>query len=208
MCVFFITLSTRFIIIIVHNIHCGPPYSSIHIILTLVVFTFFLWRPNRILPSARHSLCAFFSHALDIYPISHVSELIKFFNSLHSLRRSRNSNSHTWHFHRPLIPSLLIALLPTTMLLPPCCRLPLTVRWLKPDFARDFPADLPPPPLHMPIVFGPVRSRKIVAAKATQKQPRCVFSPWSCIGKISPPPRKPGISIDVIWGKQVPSWES
>jgi hypothetical protein len=107
-------------------------------------------------------------------------------------RSSRNSNSHTWHFHRLPIPSLLIALLPTTMLLPPYCRLPLTVRWLKPDFARDFPADLPPPPLHMPIVFGPVLSRKIVAAKATQKQPRCVFPHVCVLGKYPPPSPKAG----------------
>jgi structure-specific endonuclease subunit SLX1 len=53
-----------------------------------------------------------------------------------------------------------LRLLATMLNIGPWNRLPLTVRWLKPDFAREFPAQLPPP-LHMPIVFGPVRSRKI-----------------------------------------------
>lgn len=42
----------------------------------------------------------------------------------------------------------------------PWNRLPLTVRWLKPEYQRDFPADLQPP-LHMPLVFGPVKSKKV-----------------------------------------------
>ena len=36
-------------------------------------------------------------------------------------------------------------------------RLPLTVRWLNPDYEREFSLS---PPLHMPIVYGPVKSIK------------------------------------------------
>ena len=36
----------------------------------------------------------------------------------------------------------------------------LTIRWLKPEFQVDFPLQLQPP-LHMPIVFGPVKSKKV-----------------------------------------------
>ena len=38
-------------------------------------------------------------------------------------------------------------------------RLPLTVRWLNPDYEREFPPSLSPP-LHIPIVYGPVKSIK------------------------------------------------
>ncbi|KAL7977482.1 hypothetical protein Chor_009431, partial [Crotalus horridus] len=41
----------------------------------------------------------------------------------------------------------------------PWCRLPLTVRWLKQEYCREFPPGLEPP-LHMPIAFGPVRAVK------------------------------------------------
>ncbi|XP_074854598.1 structure-specific endonuclease subunit slx1-like isoform X2 [Carettochelys insculpta] len=40
----------------------------------------------------------------------------------------------------------------------PWCRLPLTVRWLQREHFQDFPPALQPP-LHMPLVFGPVRAR-------------------------------------------------
>lgn len=61
-----------------------------------------------------------------------------------------------------------LRLLATMLNIGPWNRLPLTVRWLKPDFAREFPAHLPPP-LHMPIVFGPVESRKLATAKSKKK---------------------------------------
>ncbi|KAM3820851.1 structure-specific endonuclease subunit SLX1 isoform 1-T3 [Vipera latastei] len=41
----------------------------------------------------------------------------------------------------------------------PWCRLPLTIRWLKQEYCREFPPGLEPP-LHMPIAFGPVRAVK------------------------------------------------
>nr|XP_020137287.1 structure-specific endonuclease subunit SLX1 isoform X2 [Microcebus murinus] len=49
---------------------------------------------------------------------------------------------------------------------PPWARLPLTLRWLRPDFRQDL--CLPPPP-HMPLAFGPPPPRGSV--------PRCHTSP-------------------------------
>lgn len=52
-----------------------------------------------------------------------------------------------------------IRILGSMLNLEPWNRLPLTVRWLKPDFEIDFPPMLSPP-LHMPLVHGPVKSIK------------------------------------------------
>lgn len=49
----------------------------------------------------------------------------------------------------------------------PWNRLPLTVRWLNEEFARDFPAGKGPP-MHMPICHGPVISKKLAKNKLTQ----------------------------------------
>ncbi|KAG7196740.1 hypothetical protein KM043_013999 [Ampulex compressa] len=42
----------------------------------------------------------------------------------------------------------------------PWCRLPLTVRWLDREFSQDYANHLSPP-LHMPICYGKVASRKV-----------------------------------------------
>lgn len=52
-----------------------------------------------------------------------------------------------------------IRMLGSMLNLEPWNRLPLTVRWLKPEYEIDFPAMLSPP-LHMPLVRGPVKSVK------------------------------------------------
>lgn len=45
----------------------------------------------------------------------------------------------------------------------PWSRLPLTIRWLAPDFAKEFPADRCPP-FHMPLVYGKVIPKKVVGS--------------------------------------------
>ncbi|XP_018323482.1 structure-specific endonuclease subunit slx1 [Agrilus planipennis] len=61
----------------------------------------------------------------------------------------------------------------------PWNRLPLTVRWLNEDFAKQFPEDKPPP-FHMPICYGPVISKKVTETKETTDS---VISKDSCIEK-------------------------
>ena len=53
----------------------------------------------------------------------------------------------------------------------PCCRLPLSIRWLRPDLKGDidFPRDKPPP-IHMPILYGQVRSVKLSNKKSKSKK--------------------------------------
>jgi len=52
-----------------------------------------------------------------------------------------------------------LRLLASMLNIGPWNRLPLTVRWLKPEYQQEFPSHLQPP-LHMPIVLGPVKSTK------------------------------------------------
>ncbi|XP_003795908.1 structure-specific endonuclease subunit SLX1 [Otolemur garnettii] len=68
----------------------------------------------------------------------------------HVSRRLRRESSFV--FHLRVLAHMLRA--------PPWARLPLTVRWLRPDFRRDF--CLPPPP-HVPLAFGPLPPRGFVS---------------------------------------------
>uniref|UniRef100_A0A8C8S7U2 GIY-YIG domain-containing protein n=1 Tax=Pelusios castaneus TaxID=367368 RepID=A0A8C8S7U2_9SAUR len=63
----------------------------------------------------------------------------------HVSRRARQETRYDFHL-RILAHMLRVA---------PWCRLPLTVRWLKQEYHRDFPLTLQPP-LHMPLAFGQV----------------------------------------------------
>ncbi|GLV38287.1 nuclease slx1 [Carabus blaptoides fortunei] len=58
----------------------------------------------------------------------------------------------TYDFHLRLLAEMLRV--------GPWNRLPLTVRWLEAEFARDLPADKIPP-VHIPICYGPVISKKL-----------------------------------------------
>jgi len=58
-----------------------------------------------------------------------------------------------------------LRLLASMLNLGPWHKLPLTVRWLKPEYQVDFPTELQPP-LHMPIVHGPVKSKKVGKKKS------------------------------------------
>ena len=44
----------------------------------------------------------------------------------------------------------------------PWNRLPLTIRWLRQDYQKDFDPERQPP-AHMPIAYGPVKSTKVIA---------------------------------------------
>ena len=51
----------------------------------------------------------------------------------------------------------------------PWCRLPLTVRWLKQDYQVEFTAS-EQPPIHMPILYGPVDIQKSTPEYGSQTE--------------------------------------
>lgn len=51
---------------------------------------------------------------------------------------------------------------------PPWARLPLTLRWLRPDFQRDL---CPPPPPHVPLAFGPPPPRAGAPRRRADTEP-------------------------------------
>ncbi|KAK3587067.1 hypothetical protein CHS0354_014936 [Potamilus streckersoni] len=57
----------------------------------------------------------------------------------------------------------------------PWNRLTLTIRWLKQNYHRDFPPKSTPP-LHMPIAYGPVISKKVTETKETKVDPNVTSS--------------------------------
>nr|XP_044987713.1 structure-specific endonuclease subunit SLX1 isoform X1 [Jaculus jaculus] len=81
----------------------------------------------------------------------------------HVERRLRSEAAFTFHLR------VLAHMLRTT----PWVRLPLTLRWLRPDFRRDL---YPPPPPHMPMVFGPLPPRTLApkrqAASMADSEPQ------------------------------------
>jgi len=62
----------------------------------------------------------------------------------------------------------------------PWHKLPLTLRWLKPEYQAELPIQ---PPLHMPIVFGPVRSKKIKGG-GTEKEEEAKQGACSVCGSV------------------------
>lgn len=50
----------------------------------------------------------------------------------------------------------------------PWSRLPLTLRWLDPEFSKQLLTDIIPP-IHMPISYGPVEAKKINKGKKLKK---------------------------------------
>ena len=61
-----------------------------------------------------------------------------------------------------------LRLLASMLNLGPWNKLGLTVRWLKPEFQVDFPPSLQPP-LHMPLVYGPVKSKSVRRAEGGER---------------------------------------
>ncbi|QQP49056.1 Structure-specific endonuclease subunit SLX1 -like protein [Caligus rogercresseyi] len=79
---------------------------------------------------------------------------------LSSIVSAKASREKSLDFH--------IRVVATMLQTPPWSRLPLTLRWLRPDLT-SIPQDKSPP-LHMPIVYGPVCSIKIPSAKGSNPE--------------------------------------
>ncbi|RZC33641.1 structure-specific endonuclease subunit slx1 [Asbolus verrucosus] len=66
------------------------------------------------------------------------------------------------------------------LLVGPWRRLPLTIRWLNDDFVRDLAKT---PPMHMPICYGPVISKKLPATSEPSDEKATVFC-YFCKGGV------------------------
>ncbi|XP_023330016.1 structure-specific endonuclease subunit slx1 [Eurytemora carolleeae] len=73
-----------------------------------------------------------------------------------------------------------LRILASMLKLEPWSRLPLTVRWLNPDYEREFPPSLSPP-LHIPIVYGPVKSIKKKKNKEGKEENQGKCSTCDCV---------------------------
>ena len=52
----------------------------------------------------------------------------------------------------------------------PWNRLPLTIQWLKQEHQQNFPVNKPPP-IHMPIAYGPLRIAKDTSRQTKTREP-------------------------------------
>ncbi|XP_048374233.1 structure-specific endonuclease subunit SLX1 isoform X3 [Sphaerodactylus townsendi] len=94
----------------------------------------------------------------------------------HSSRRlthvtRRTSRERQFEFHLRVVAHMLRAT--------PWCRLPLTVRWLKQEYRRDFPPGLEPP-LHMPVAFGQVRAVRGTKGARPESDEELPVAPKRC----------------------------
>ncbi|XP_021939501.1 structure-specific endonuclease subunit slx1 [Zootermopsis nevadensis] len=83
--------------------------------------------------------------------------------------RSRRLRHVTKKKHHEKMYDFHLRVLSEMLRVGPWNRLALTIRWLKQEFAREFPSDLSPP-RHMPIAYGPVISKKIGQSQGTTSQ--------------------------------------